>query len=282
VRARRRAAARPRRAAQSQPRPASPKPAERTRPRAGQPFWRLVLKQFDDLLVKILVAAAVVDLLLALADGARGARAFVEPAVIVAILAANATVGVVTETNAERAIEELKAYEADVATALRGGRWGVVPAAELVPGDVVEVAVGGRVPADCRVAALLSNALRVDQAILTGESGSVGKTAAPVVAPPGGAVAQDKTNMLFSGTVVTAGRARAVVVATGGATAIGRIRDAMAEAPEAETPLKKKLDEFGALLSKGIAAVCVLVWVVNLPHFADPLHGERRSLSFFY
>ncbi len=205
----------------------------------------------------------------------RGARAFVEPAVIVAILAANATVGVVTETNAERAIEELKAYEADVATALRGGRWGVVPAAELVPGDVVEVAVGGRVPADCRVAALLSNALRVDQAILTGESGSVGKTAAAVVAPPGGAVAQDKTNMLFSGTVVTAGRARAVVVATGGATAIGRIRDAMAEAPEAETPLKKKLDEFGALLSKGIAAVCVLVWVVNLPHFADPLHGER-------
>lgn len=75
-----------------------------------------------------------------------------------------ATVGVVTETNAERAIEELKAYEADVATVLRSGRWTVLPASELVPGDVVEVAVGAKVPADVRIVGLLSSTLRVDQA----------------------------------------------------------------------------------------------------------------------
>lgn len=74
-----------------------------------------------------------------------------------------ATVGVLTETNADRAIEELKAYEADVATVLREGRWTVTPAVEIVPGDIVEVAVGGKVPADVRVAAILSSGLRIDQ-----------------------------------------------------------------------------------------------------------------------
>ncbi|KAL0049512.1 hypothetical protein WJX82_003897 [Trebouxia sp. C0006] len=107
----------------------------------GTPFWKLVLKQFDDLLVKILVVAAVVDFGIALLNGESGANAFVEPGVIVMILIANATVGVVTETNAEKAIEELKAYEADVATVLRKGRLHVIPATQLVPGDIVEVAV---------------------------------------------------------------------------------------------------------------------------------------------
>lgn len=249
-------------------------------PEPGTPFWKLVLKQFDDLLVKILIVAAVVDLVIALASGEHGLGAFVEPSVIVLILVANATVGVVTETNAEKAIEELKAYEADVATVLRDGRWAVVPAAELVPGDVVEVAVGGKVPADTRVVELLSTTLRIDQSILTGESGSVAKDPSPVLAAK--AVVQDKTNMLFSGTVVTAGRARGVVVGTGAATAIGKIRDAMAEAQDDDTPLKQKLDEFGTFLSKVIAVICVLVWVVNLPHFRDPIHGSWFSGALYY
>ena len=199
------------------------------------------MKQFDDLLVKILIVAAVVDLVIALANGESGVGAFVEPAVIVLILVANATVGVITETNAEAAIEELKAYEADTATVLRDGRWMVITATELVPGDIIEVAVGGKVPADVRIAELLSSELRIDQSILTGESGSVEKAIATVTM--GKAVYQDKTNILFSGTVVAAGRARGIVVGTGASTAIGRIRDAMAEAQEQETPLKQKLDQ---------------------------------------
>lgn len=246
----------------------------------GTPFWKLVLKQFDDLLVKILIVAAVVDLIIALANGESGVGAFVEPAVIVLILVANATVGVITETNAEAAIEELKAYEADVATVLREGRWMVLSATELVPGDIIEVAVGGKVPADVRLAELLSSELRIDQSILTGESGSVDKSTATVTMAK--AVYQDKTNILFSGTVVAAGRARGIVVGTGASTAIGRIRDAITEAQEQETPLKQKLDQFGAFLSKAIAVICILVWVVNLPHFSDPLHGSWFGGALYY
>ncbi|KAK9918863.1 hypothetical protein WJX75_007624 [Coccomyxa subellipsoidea] len=249
-------------------------------PDKGTPFWKLVLKQFDDLLVKILIVAAVVDFLIALASGESGLSAFIEPVVIIAILIANATVGVITETNAEKAIEELKAYEADVATALRDGRLTVIPAVELVPGDVVEIAVGAKVPADLRLIQRFSSTFRVDQSILTGESGSVEKYLEAVRDRK--AVYQDKTNLLFSGTVVTAGRARAVVVGSGQNTAIGRIRDAMAESVDEMTPLKKKLDEFGSFLSKVIAVICVLVWVINIPRFGDPVHGNLMEGAIYY
>ena len=138
----------------------------------GTPFWKLVLKQFDDLLVKILIAAAIVSLVIGLLDG-EGLGALVEPGVIVLILVANAAVGVATETNAERAIEELKAYQADVATVMRDGRLRVIPASELVPGDVVDVAVGCKVPADAGLLDAGDGALflRVDQSILTGRAG---------------------------------------------------------------------------------------------------------------
>ena len=245
----------------------------------GQNFIKLILKQFDDLLVKILIVAAIVSFILAAVDG-DGELAFVEPTVIVLILIANATVGVVTETNAEKAIEELKAYQADLATVLRDGRLRVVKASALVPGDIIELAVGAKVPADCRIIGILSSTLRVDQAILTGESGSVEKEAGHIEDSERArrAVVQDKTCLLFSGTVVSVGRARAVVVGTGLNTAIGKIRDAMknhggGDDEEELTPLKKKLDEFGRLLSKVIAMVCILVWVVNIGHFGDPLYG---------
>lgn len=252
-------------------------------PDPGTPFWKLVLKQFDDLLVKILIAAAAVSLLIGLADG-EGWSSLVEPGVIVLILVANATVGVLTETNAERAIEELKAYQADVAAVFREGRLRNVPAAELVPGDVVELAVGNKVPADMRLIAVRGEALSVDQSILTGESGSVEKFTAAVAATAAAAVIQDKTCVAFGGTVVTGGKARGVVIGTGARTAIGKIRDAMHDAAEEEelTPLKKKLDEFGTFLSKAIAVVCVLVWVVNIGHFADPVHGGFFRGAIYY
>ncbi|KAF3942740.1 hypothetical protein CMV_030632 [Castanea mollissima] len=160
------------------------------------PFWKLVLKQFDDLLVKILIAAAIVSFILALINGETGLTAFLEPSVILMILAANAAVGVITETNAEKALEELRAYQADVATVLRNGCFSILPATELVPGDIVEVSVGCKVPADMRMIEMLSNQLRVDQAILTGESCSVEKELESTRAT--NAVYQDKTNTLFS------------------------------------------------------------------------------------
>ncbi|KAJ8773265.1 hypothetical protein K2173_028442 [Erythroxylum novogranatense] len=245
------------------------------------PFWKLVLKQFDDLLVKILIAAALVSFILALINGETGLTAFLEPFVILLILVANAAVGVITETNAEKALEELRAYQADIATVLRNGCFSILPATELVPGDVVEVSVGCKVPADMRMIEMLSDQLRVDQAILTGESYSVDKVLDSTVAS--NAVYQDKTNILFSGTVVVAGRARAVVVGVGANTAMGSIHDSMLRTEDEATPLKKKLDEFGTFLAKVIAGICVLVWIVNIGHFRDPSHGGflRGAIHYF-
>jgi Ca2+ transporting ATPase len=245
------------------------------------PFWKLVLKQFDDLLVKILIAAAVVSFLLALVDGETGLTAFLEPSVILMILAANAAVGVITETNAEKALVELRAYQADVATVLRNGCFSILPATDLVPGDIVEVSVGCQIPADMRMIEILSDHLRVDQAILTGESCSVEKEIDSTFAT--NAVYQDKTSILFSGTVVVAGRARAAVVGVGSNTAMGSIRDAMLKTEDEVTPLKRKLDEFGTFLAKVIAGICVLVWIVNIGHFRDPAHGGflRGAIHYF-
>ncbi|KAJ6344824.1 hypothetical protein OIU76_006371 [Salix suchowensis] len=247
----------------------------------GTPFWKLVLKQFDDLLVKILIAAAAVSLVLALINGETGLTAFLEPFVILLILAANAAVGVITETNAEKALEELRAYQADIATVLRNGCFSILPATELVPGDIVEVSVGCKVPADMRMIEMLSNQLRVDQAILTGESCSVEKELESTIAT--NAVYQDKTNIIFSGTVVVMGRARAVVVGVGANTAMGNICDSMLRTDDEATPLKKKLDEFGTFLAKVIAGICILVWIVNIGHFRDPSHGGflRGAIHYF-
>ncbi|XAR48434.1 Calcium-transporting ATPase [Bertholletia excelsa] len=244
------------------------------------PFWKLVLKQFDDLLVKILIAAAFISFILALVNGETGFTAFLEPLVILMILAANAAVGVITETNAEKALEELRAYQADMATVLRNGCFSILPATDLVPGDIVEVSVGCKIPADMRMIEMLSNQLHVDQAILTGESCSVEKEIGSIIAT--NAVYQDKTNILFSGTVVVSGRARAVVVGVGSNTAMGSIRDSMLKTEDEMTPLKKKLDEFGTFLAKVIAGICVLVWVVNIGHFRDPAHGGLLQGAIHY
>lgn len=174
-------------------------------PEQATPFWTLVLKQFDDLLVKILLAAAAVDLAITLLNGESGVAAFVEPFVILLILVANAVVGVTTESNAEAAIASLRALGADSATVIRDGAPGTVPMRDVVPGDLVVLSAGQQVPADCYVLSIAGGALMVDQSILTGESGSVSKVAGAVDAPPT-AVAQDKHNMVFSGSMVQAGR----------------------------------------------------------------------------
>jgi Ca2+ transporting ATPase len=249
--------------------------------RPKKPFWKLILKQFDDLLVKILIAAAVISFFLGVAND-EGSYALVEPGVILIILVANASVGVLTETNAAKAIEELGSYQADVATILRDGNLGVFPSAELVPGDVVELAVGDRIPADVRLWNMKGSSFRVDQALLTGESDSVLKSVEVISTVR--AVLQDKTCMAYSGTVVTAGRARGVVVGTGMRTAIGKIQDAMSSVDNTDdtTPLKRKLDEFGTVLSKLIAVICGLVWIVNIGHFSDPAHGGMLRGAVHY
>ncbi|XP_017973926.1 PREDICTED: calcium-transporting ATPase 3, endoplasmic reticulum-type [Theobroma cacao] len=153
------------------------------------------------------------------------------------------------------------------------GCFSILPATELIPGDIVEVSVGSKSPADIRMIEMLSDQLRVDQAILTGDMMRV---------------AYASKKLKFMGTVVVAGRARAVVIGVAANTAVGNIRDSMLQTDDAckfsyfhqcivprqleVTPLKK-LDEFGTFLAKVIAGICVLVWIVNIGHFCDPSYG---------
>ena len=231
----------------------------------------------------MLLGAAAISFMLALSESDSSARghAMVEPLVIVVILVLNAVVGVWQESNAEQAIEALKQYEPDDADVRRdGAAFRTIRAAELVPGDVVRLAAGCRVPADLRLIALESTTLRLDQAILTGESEAVMKEADLVVDQD--AEIQSRLNMCFSGTTVSYGAAVAVVSATGGATEIGKIGAQVAETEASASPLKVKLDEFGALLTKVIAAICIILWLINIGHFTDPVHGSMVKGAIYY
>uniref|UniRef100_A0A915D599 P-type Ca(2+) transporter n=1 Tax=Ditylenchus dipsaci TaxID=166011 RepID=A0A915D599_9BILA len=172
----------------------------------GKKLWELILEQFDDLLVLALFEEH--------EDQTAAVTAFVEPFVILLILIANATVGVWQERNAESAIEALKEYEPEMAKVIRQGKHGVmmVRAKELVPGDLVEVSVGDKIPADLRLIKIYSTTIRIDQSILTGESVSVIKNLDSVPDPR--AVNQDKKNCLFSGTNVASGKACGIVFGT--------------------------------------------------------------------
>ncbi|EPQ10234.1 Sarcoplasmic/endoplasmic reticulum calcium ATPase 1 [Myotis brandtii] len=251
----------------------------------GKSLWELVAEQFEDLLVRILLLAACISFVLAwFEEGEETVTAFVEPFVILLILIANAIVGVWQERNAENAIEALKEYEPEMGKVYRADRKSVqrIKARDIVPGDIVEVAVGDKVPADIRILSIKSTTLRVDQSILTGESVSVIKHTEPVPDPR--AVNQDKKNMLFSGTNIAAGKAIGIVATTGVSTEIGKIRDQMAATEQDKTPLQQKLDEFGEQLSKVISLICVAVWLINIGHFNDPVHGGswfRGAIYYF-
>lgn len=189
-------------------------------------------------------------------------------------------VGVTQESSAEAAIAALQEYSANEATVTRNGVVQRIKAEELVPGDVVTVAVGDRIPADCRLVSIQSNSFAIDQAILTGESEPVNKDT--TVVQDTSAVKQDQLNIVFSGTTVVTGHATAVVVLTGSSTAIGDIHENITSQISEPTPLKEKLNDFGDQLAKVITGICVLVWLINIQHFNDPSHGGSWTKGAIY
>ncbi len=221
-------------------------------------LWSKLWDQFNNFVVWLLIVAAVVSA--ALGD-------WVEAAAIMAIVILNAVLGLVQESRAEQALAKLQQMAAPEAHVIRDGRRQVVPAREVVPGDIVLLEAGNYVPADVRL--LESVNLRIDESALTGESSSVTKDATIVIrdnVPVG-----DQKNMAFMGTVVSYGRGRGVVVSTGMRTQLGMIAQ-MLHAVEIEpTPLQKRLDELGRTLGWGALAVCGLVFVVGWARGFNPL-----------
>jgi len=218
------------------------------------PAWRRFLAQFQDVLVILLLVAAAVSAGLWVYE--RDASLPYEALAILAVVLLNATLGYVQESRAEAAVAALRSMSAAEATVLRSGERRRVPAAELVPGDVILIEEGDTIPADARV--VTSIALQTAEAALTGESLPVVKDAAPLSDPDNVALG-DRTNMLFSGTAAISGRGTAIVTATGMRTEIGRIAGLLKETRDEPTPLQRELDRTGKALGLVVLAIAVVM-----------------------
>jgi P-type Ca2+ transporter type 2C len=216
------------------------------------PAWRRFLAQFGDVLTILLLVATVVSFVAWWIE--RESPIPYEALTILAIVLLNGVLGFVQESRAEQAVAALKAMAAPNARVLRDGAQRTVPTAELVPGDVLLLEEGDTIAADARV--LEAIALRVAESALTGESSSVSKRAAPLDADTGLA---DRANMVWNGTAIASGRGRAIVVATGPATELGRIAGALQQTEDVDTPLQKELDRVGRLLGLAVVAIAVLI-----------------------
>ncbi|ADG75312.1 ATPase, P-type (transporting), HAD superfamily, subfamily IC [Cellulomonas flavigena DSM 20109] len=219
-------------------------------PTAGRPPALVrFLGHFDDVLIYILLAAAVLKAFLG---------DWVDFTVILVVALVNALVGFLQEGQAERALDGIRTMLSLTATVRRDGSWTEVDAATLVPGDVVRVRSGDKVPADARL--VEATGLQVDESALTGESVPAAKHVEAVGTDAG---VGDRASMLFSGTIVAAGTALAVVTATGGRTEIGRIQSLIADVDHLETPLKRQLGRLGTLLSRGILVMAFAMLVIG-------------------
>jgi magnesium-transporting ATPase (P-type) len=218
------------------------------------PAWRKLLGQFADPLTYLLIGAVVVSFAAWALEGAGGVP--FETLVIAAIIVLNAVLGFLQEARAEQAVAALQRMTAVTVAVLRDGREERVPAAGIVPGDVLVLAEGAAVSADARLVEAAS--LTVSEASLTGESEPVLKDAARLTGP---AALADRVNMVFSGTAVTRGRGRAVVVATGMATELGKVAGLLGRTTEERTPLQRDVERIGRTL--GIAVIVIAVVVVG-------------------
>ena len=232
------------------------------RARAQKPTWRLFAEQFTNAMILVLIGAAIITA--ALGD-------LKDTAVILAIVALNGIVGFVQEYRAEQAMDALKRMTSPSSRVVRGGETMVVPAADIVPGDLVRLDAGDVVTADVRL--LEAQSLRINEAALTGESEPATKTTAPLPAVTAALLA-DQRNMGFSGTAVTYGRGLGVVVATGMGTALGRVAELLQEHGGGQTPLQRRLSTLGKRLALAAFVVCVLVFVSGVAR------GEAVDVMF--
>jgi Ca2+-transporting ATPase len=223
-------------------------------PEKPVPAWKKFLAQFADTLVLLLLLATAISA--ALWAYEREAPLPYEAIAIASVVLLNAIIGYVQEGRAESAVAALKQMTAARAQVIRDGERQSVLAAELVPGDIILIEEGDTVPADARL--LETTALQTAEAALTGESLPVSKQVESVA---GDAALGDRQNMVFSGTAVTYGRGRAVVVATGMATEMGRIAGMLKAATQETTPLQRELDRVGKVLGAVVVAIAVVMTI---------------------
>ncbi|MDR8394389.1 HAD-IC family P-type ATPase [Aliifodinibius sp. S!AR15-10] len=224
---------------------------------AGLTRWQILIHQFKDPLIYILLAAAFVTFVL---------QDYVDSGVIMAVVLLNAVIGYVQENKAQSAIRALSRLSDPKAQVIRKGREIEIPSRDLVPGDIVLLSSGGRVAADMRI--LMSKGLEVDESALTGESEVVNKQVDPLRTP--NLVPADQKNMAFAGTIVTQGRAKAVVVRTADSTELGKIASTVKEIGIIKTPLQEKVDRLGKNIGNLILGFALLIAVIGILYNMDP------------
>ena len=216
------------------------------------------LDQFKDVMILILIAAAVISFVMVVMEKNWGE--LFEPALILLIVILNAVMGVYQEGKAEKALDALKNMSAPHARVIRDGKESVIDAAQLVPGDIIRLEAGDFVPADCRL--LQSAGLKSEESALTGESVPSEKDAEAEVAEK--APIGDRTNMVFSGCSITYGTATAVVTATGMDTEMGKIANLLDSESDTQTPLQQKLAQLGKYLGIVAIAACAIIFAVGM------------------
>jgi len=216
----------------------------------GRRLWRILLSQFQNPLIYVLLAAAAITLVIG---------QVVDSSVIMGVVIVNAIVGFIQEWRASLALAALSELTTTSATTIRGGRTQRIPSEEVVPGDLVVLEAGDRVPADLRL--VRAHELQIDEANLTGESVPVHKHTEELSADT---TLADRVNMAYSGTLVTAGNGAGLTVGTGSSTEMGRIHDLMESAEGVDTPLTRKLTRFSRWLTVIILGLAGMTFILGL------------------
>lgn len=220
-------------------------------------IFQKFLLQLKDIMVLILIAAAVISFVVAIVESS---GEYIDSIIIIAIVIVNAVLGVRQESKAEKSLDALKNMSAPTAKVLRDGKVLEVPSLEVVPGDIILLEAGDFIPADARIIEAAS--LKCEESALTGESVPVEKDANAVI--ENGAPLGDRINMVYSGSSVSYGRARAVVTATGMNTEMGKIAGLLNNAAPEITPLQKRLSQLGKYLGLLALGICGVIFIVGL------------------
>ncbi|HCB1052335.1 TPA: cation-transporting P-type ATPase [Klebsiella pneumoniae] len=230
----------------------------------GKPAWLRFIVHFNDVLIYVLLAAALLKAVMG---------HWIDMAVILAVAVVNALIGFIQESNAEKSLQSIRNMLSSEAVAIRQGNHETIPTTSLVPGDIVVIRAGDRIPADLRV--IEAHNLRVEEAILTGESTVVEKTTEPL---SGDLPLGDRSNLLFSGTTVSSGAGKGIVVATGGDTELGHINQMMAGIEKHRTPLLVQMDKLGKAIFILILVMMAALFVFSLLFRDMPVSELMLSL----
>ncbi len=237
-----------------------------------QSVLKQFLVQFSDFCVIILFIACIVSFLTGIIEGKGD---FIEPIVILAIVILNAAIGVYQERRAEKAIDALKKLSAPSATVKRSGKIKMIPASQIVNGDIIYLESGDMVPADARL--ISANGLKVQESALTGESEPCEKLADAVFSE--NCAPADRKNMVYSSTTVIAGNCCAVVTETGMNTQVGKIAHLLASEESPQTPLQLRLEKIGKALGIGALAICGVVFLLGIIRKSGLLSSFMLSVS---